>query len=61
MEVRSETFVQQVTEKAEGNPLFAEEIVSFLVERGVLRVRDDKLEVDLRAATAALPASLQGY
>ena len=60
VEVRSETFVQQVTEKAEGNPLFAEEIVSFLVERGVLRVRDDKLEVDLRAATAALPASLQG-
>ena len=26
-----------MTEKAEGNPLFAEEIVSFLTERGVLR------------------------
>ena len=37
---------QQVTEKAEGNPLFAEEIVSFLTERGMLRVAAGKLEFD---------------
>ena len=35
--VLSEALVRQVAEKAEGNPLFAEEIVSFLIERGMLR------------------------
>src|SRR4029077_5299626 len=32
-----EPLAAQVAEKAEGNPLFAEEIVSFLLERGMLR------------------------
>jgi predicted ATPase len=37
VEVLPEAFARQVTEKAEGNPLFAEEIVSYLTERGIIR------------------------
>jgi predicted ATPase len=48
-----------VTEKAEGNALFAEEIVSFLAERGVLRATEGKVEFDASAVAAALPASVQ--
>jgi len=49
-----------VTEKAEGNPLFAEEIVTFLIERGILQPAADKAMFDASALTTALPASLQG-
>ena len=59
VEVLPETLVHQVEEKAEGNPLFAEEIVSFLTERGVLRTTVSKVEFDSNAVAAALPASLQ--
>ena len=41
-----EALARQVTEKAEGNPLFAEEIVGFLIERGVLRSTAGKVEFD---------------
>ena len=37
-----------VTEKAEGNALFAEEIASFLLERGAVRRTASGLEFDLR-------------
>jgi class 3 adenylate cyclase/tetratricopeptide (TPR) repeat protein len=47
-----------VTDKAEGNPLFAEEIVSFLIERGVVQ-RATKGIDNLSAAAALLPASIQ--
>ena len=50
---------RQVTEKAEGNPLFAEEIVSFLTERGILRTVAGKLDFDASAVATALPASVQ--
>jgi class 3 adenylate cyclase len=53
-----ETLARQVAEKAEGNALFAEEILSFLTERGVLRVAGGKVEFDANA-TAALPASVR--
>jgi class 3 adenylate cyclase/tetratricopeptide (TPR) repeat protein len=59
VEVLPETLVHQVEEKAEGNPLFAEEIVSFLTERGVLRTTVGKVEFDSNAMAALLPASLQ--
>jgi predicted ATPase len=49
-----------LVDKAEGNPLFAEEIVSFLTERGMLRVSGGTLEFDPDAVGAALPASVQG-
>lgn len=58
-EVLPETLVRQVAEKAEGNPLFAEEIVSFLTERGVLRSTAGKVEFDSNAVAAALPGSVQ--
>ena len=48
-----------MTEKAEGNALFAEEIVSFLIERGMLRAVAGKVEFDASAVAAALPASVQ--
>ena len=48
-----------MTEKAEGNALFAEEIVSFLTERGILRTVAGKVEFDANAVAAVLPASLQ--
>ena len=54
-----ETLARQLTEKAEGNALFAEEILSFLAERGVLRVAAGKVEFDAGAVAAALPASVQ--
>ena len=48
-----------MTEKAEGNALFAEEILSFLTERGMLRVASGKLEFDPAGIASALPPSLQ--
>ena len=54
-----EALARQVIEKAEGNPLFAEEIVSFLTERGMLRAAAGKLEFDANAVAAALPGSVQ--
>ena len=54
-----ETLAQQLADKAEGNALFAEEILSFLTERGVLRIVTGKVEFDAGAVAAALPASVQ--
>jgi predicted ATPase len=59
-EALPETLMRLVAEKAEGNPLFAEEIVSFLSERGLLRANDGKLEFDAGAVATSLPASVQG-
>jgi class 3 adenylate cyclase/tetratricopeptide (TPR) repeat protein len=53
------TLSQQLTERADGNPLFAEEIVSYLSERGVLRVTAGTLDFDAGAAAQALPESIQ--
>ena len=54
-----EGLAQQVIDRAEGNPLFAEEIVSYLVERGVVRGVAGALEFDANAASAAIPMSVQ--
>ena len=59
MNTLPELLVRLVTEKSEGNTLFAEEILSFLSERGVLRVASEKVEFDDKAVAAALPASVQ--
>jgi predicted ATPase len=59
VEALPEALARQVTEKAEGNPLFAEEIVSFLIERGVLHSTARNVEFDSNAVAAGLPASLQ--
>jgi hypothetical protein len=48
-----------VTDKAEGNPLFAEEIVSFLIERGVVQRATKGIDYSLGAVAALLPTSIQ--
>jgi class 3 adenylate cyclase len=59
VEVLPEALARQVAEKAEGNPLFAEEIVTFLTERELLHAKDGKLEFDPGAVTVGLPASVE--
>jgi class 3 adenylate cyclase len=59
VEALPEALAWQVTESAEGNPLFAEEIVSFLTERGMLRTTAGALDFDAREVAAALPGSIQ--
>jgi len=48
-----------ITAKAEGNALFAEEIASFLEERGTVRRCATGLEFDPGAVASALPESVQ--
>jgi hypothetical protein len=59
VEALPEPLARQVAEKAEGNPLFAEEIVSFLSERGIVRTTVGKLDFDGTVVATALPASVQ--
>jgi hypothetical protein len=59
VEVLPEALARLITEKSEGNPLFAEEIVSFLTERGVLRAGEGKVVFDVNAVATALPVSVQ--
>jgi hypothetical protein len=54
-----DALIRQVTERAEGNPLFGEEILSFLIQRGALRVTAGNVEFDPDAGDIGLPASLQ--
>ena len=54
-----EALAQLVAGKAEGNALFAEEIASFLVERGMVRRAANGLEFDAAAVERALPGSVQ--
>jgi hypothetical protein len=51
--------VSLITEKAEGNALFAEELASFLLERGVVRQWSGRLEYEENTVAAAMPASVQ--
>jgi class 3 adenylate cyclase/tetratricopeptide (TPR) repeat protein len=48
-----------IAAKAEGNALFAEEIVSFLLERGVITFSARGVAFDSSAVTATLPHSIQ--
>ena len=54
-----ETLARAVTERADGNALFAEEIVSYLTEGGALKVGGGKVKYDPAAVSGALPVSLQ--
>ena len=53
------TLAKLMVAKAEGNALFAEEISSFLVERGIVRHDSAGLLFDEAAVVAALPGSVQ--
>lgn len=55
-----DALARQVTERAAGNPLFGEEILSFLIEQGTLRVDAGKADFSGTMAEGSLPASLQG-
>ena len=59
VEVLPEPLVSQVAEKAEGNPLFAEEIVSFLAERGIVRSTHGNADFDPTVVTTAVPARIE--
>jgi class 3 adenylate cyclase len=48
-----------VSEKAEGNPLFAEEIASFLTEHGILRTAAGLPQLDTAGLAGALPSNVQ--
>ena len=60
IEALPEPLAWQTAERAEGNPLFAEEIVSFLSERGIVRTSTGKLDFDATVVATALPTSVQG-
>jgi class 3 adenylate cyclase/tetratricopeptide (TPR) repeat protein len=59
VETMPQPLARIVTEKADGNALFAEEIASFLIEHNVLRVSNGALEFDLGKTSTVLPASIQ--
>ena len=54
-----EALARFVAEKAEGNPLFAEEIASFLIEQGMVRLTASSLEFNAEEVARALPTSVQ--
>ena len=54
-----EALARVMTERAGGNALFAEEIASYLIERGVVTSGTGKVEYDPSAVATALPMSLQ--
>ena len=56
VDVLPDALARQIADKAEGNPLFAEEIASFLTERGIIRTIVD---FDPSALATALPMSVQ--
>ena len=55
-----DTLIRHVIERADGNALFAEEILSFLSQRGALRTDGASVEFDAGTMAATIPASLQG-
>jgi class 3 adenylate cyclase/tetratricopeptide (TPR) repeat protein len=54
-----EALAKLISAKAEGNALFAEELASFLVERGIVRHGAAGLEFDPAAVASALPESVR--
>ncbi|MEQ6249862.1 adenylate/guanylate cyclase domain-containing protein [Sulfitobacter sp. HNIBRBA3233] len=52
--------VQQVAERAGGNPLFGEEIVAYLSNEGALRVNDGEVWFDAERGRSGLPVNMQG-
>jgi class 3 adenylate cyclase len=54
-----DALARAVTDRAEGNALFGEEIATFLAERGVVHVSSGTIDFDAAAAAEALPSSVQ--
>jgi class 3 adenylate cyclase/tetratricopeptide (TPR) repeat protein len=55
-----EPLIQEVTERAGGNPLFGEEILRFLIDKGALRVEDGKADFEALSGETDLPMTMQG-
>ena len=54
-----DALARTLIERAEGNALFAEELISYLNERGALTIGDGGVQYDRAAIASALPLSLQ--
>lgn len=54
-----DALMDQLIARADGNPLFGEEILSFLIEEGSLKVEDGKVHFDTKRDASALPVSMQ--
>ncbi|WP_160175174.1 ATP-binding protein [Ruegeria halocynthiae] len=50
---------EQLTERAGGNPLFGEEILSFLLDQGVLRIDGDTACFDAEISDSGLPITMR--
>jgi len=50
---------EQLTDRAGGNPLFGEEILSFLLDQGSLRVENGKAYVDSGISESGLPLTMR--
>ena len=59
VDVLPDALIRQVTDRAAGNPLFGEEILSFLFEHGALHVASGKVDFDAALGESGLPVSMQ--
>lgn len=55
-----DALIQEITERAGGNPLFGEEILRFLIDKGALRVEAGKADFDAVSGESVLPMTMQG-
>ncbi|WP_181893409.1 ATP-binding protein [Falsiruegeria mediterranea] len=53
------SLVEQVSKRAGGNPLFGEEILSFLISKGALSVDVENANFDIDLASSGLPESMR--
>ncbi|MGD1880781.1 MAG: AAA family ATPase [Paracoccaceae bacterium] len=54
-----QALTRQLTERAGGNPLFGEEILSYLIDRGALQINAGKADFDAAVGQSGLPASMR--
>ncbi|WP_431298990.1 ATP-binding protein [Tabrizicola sp. BL-A-41-H6] len=54
-----DALVRQVTERAGGNPLFGEEVLSFLLQNGALHIDKGQVKFDAARGESGLPASMR--
>ncbi|WP_341367676.1 AAA family ATPase [Yoonia sp. BS5-3] len=54
-----EALATQLNERAGGNPLFGEEILSFLLDEGSLRISDGEVEFDAQQSARDLPVTMR--
>ncbi|MEW6269457.1 MAG: adenylate/guanylate cyclase domain-containing protein [Thermodesulfobacteriota bacterium] len=50
---------EMIARKAEGNPLFIEEVIRALIDQGAIEIEDDALVVTDKVESATIPATIQ--